>query len=235
MKRKEIIRACIIITIIIALAGSNTPITSVRNVYADNDQNSTVDPSVDGAEVFATQEDIVGHDNPNTEANENYMDSEAPQLDIEGISVEPGELEVDDNNAPDIQSVENAGEANVIPMVSEEVLSDNLRSFEESINENADPIEENGFDVDEIIVEETDVLEKSQEEAISKEPMFSDTEDTELTGECGENATWEINVDTKVLSIFGSGDIDDYASSPWSQFSEDLNKIAISDGITSIG
>lgn len=54
---------------------------------------------------------------------------------------------------------------------------------------------------------------------------------------CGENLTWNLD-ETGILTISGTGDMDDYSSAdpaPWSAKNNDINEIIVLDGVTSIG
>lgn len=58
------------------------------------------------------------------------------------------------------------------------------------------------------------------------------------SGTCGENATWEFDDETGVLTISGSGAMTDYNSPnsrPWHSFSGDITKVVVEKGITTIG
>ena len=57
-------------------------------------------------------------------------------------------------------------------------------------------------------------------------------------GECGVGVTWSYNDQEKILTISGSGAIEDFDSfdaAPWHIYKEELTKIIIQDGITRIG
>ena len=63
---------------------------------------------------------------------------------------------------------------------------------------------------------------------ISTEPA---SEETVISGKCGENLTWTL--DGSELTIAGSGDMYNYTTSPWVDYS--IEKVTIEDGVTSIG
>lgn len=73
-------------------------------------------------------------------------------------------------------------------------------------------------------------------------PSFADEQEEPITGTCGENLTYIYYKSTKTLTIDGTGDMFDYDESPvnggwvapWKKHSE-LEKVVISDGVTSIG
>ena len=63
-----------------------------------------------------------------------------------------------------------------------------------------------------------------------------------LSGVCGDNLTWEFNPKTLTLTVSGKGDMYDYASfsphrpsSPWGEYNRHIERIVISDGVTSVG
>ena len=59
-----------------------------------------------------------------------------------------------------------------------------------------------------------------------------------LSGVCGENVHWNLNTDTGVLEIIGSGDMVDFADEnqvPWHDYASSIFTLLLSDGITHIG
>ena len=56
---------------------------------------------------------------------------------------------------------------------------------------------------------------------------------TPTNGQCGENAFWNYDVDSKTLSISGTGAMNNY-SSPWEKYKNEILTVTIEDGITSI-
>ena len=63
-------------------------------------------------------------------------------------------------------------------------------------------------------------------------------EGTVATGTCGENLTWTLDADG-VLTISGTGPMDFFdieeVGTPWFDYLEDIKKLIINDGVTSIG
>lgn len=60
----------------------------------------------------------------------------------------------------------------------------------------------------------------------------------EIDYTCGENLTWSIDVDTKVLTISGTGKMKDYSSpgtAPWRKYSTVIETLIVEDGVTHIG
>ena len=57
-----------------------------------------------------------------------------------------------------------------------------------------------------------------------------------LSGTCGPNLTWTLNFQTGVLTISGSGNMDDYSwGAPWYSYRQSITSIAIGNSVTSIG
>ena len=58
------------------------------------------------------------------------------------------------------------------------------------------------------------------------------------SGECGENLTWTLDSEG-LLTISGTGNMYDYSATdreqPWAEYSSDITKVIINDGITGIG
>ncbi|WP_288529162.1 leucine-rich repeat protein [uncultured Eubacterium sp.] len=57
-------------------------------------------------------------------------------------------------------------------------------------------------------------------------------------GDCGENVKWRYDSKTKELTIFGSGNMEDYRSSsqsPWCDISEEILTVKVEKGVTSVG
>ncbi len=57
------------------------------------------------------------------------------------------------------------------------------------------------------------------------------------TGTCGDNLTWKFNRSKGALTISGTGEMYNYEYDkvPWFEYLEDVKKIVINDGVTSIG
>ena len=61
-----------------------------------------------------------------------------------------------------------------------------------------------------------------------------------ITGKCGENATWKLDLDTGKLTISGTGAMDDFEywflrGQPWEHYQSYITSVEIDKGITSIG
>lgn len=79
--------------------------------------------------------------------------------------------------------------------------------------------------------------------AILPATLFSASAET-LSGTCGENLTWTLDVATGVLTISGTGAMTDYSesgvnfglpSSPWNEYASNIRTVSVSEGVTSIG
>ena len=59
----------------------------------------------------------------------------------------------------------------------------------------------------------------------------------EVSGTCGDNLTWIFDIETYTLTISGTGDMDNYLSNyhPWMDYENEIKKIVVEDGVTSIG
>ncbi|MBR6109290.1 MAG: leucine-rich repeat protein [Clostridia bacterium] len=57
-----------------------------------------------------------------------------------------------------------------------------------------------------------------------------------FSGTCGDNLTWTLDTETGLLSITGTGEMDDYYSrAPWYDYRSDITSVSIGGGVTSIG
>lgn len=64
-----------------------------------------------------------------------------------------------------------------------------------------------------------------------------------VSGQCGENANYELDLSTGVLRIYGTGSIEDYGKfvngvrmyAPWYDYADFITAVRIEEGITSIG
>lgn len=68
--------------------------------------------------------------------------------------------------------------------------------------------------------------------------VSAEDEEVETSGDCGENATWNFEASTGVLTISGAGEMDDYkkiSAVPWFAHRHDVKEIVIRSGITKIG
>ena len=65
------------------------------------------------------------------------------------------------------------------------------------------------------------------------------TEDQIISGTCGETINYSYNKATRILTISGKGSIDDYDNdskkAPWYSYADEIQKIEIESGITSVG
>ena len=72
---------------------------------------------------------------------------------------------------------------------------------------------------------------------ISIIPLTVSADDLITSGTCGDNLTWNINMETWTLTISGTGDMYDYKSNnrPWEEFADNVKTVVITDGVTTIG
>ena len=57
----------------------------------------------------------------------------------------------------------------------------------------------------------------------------------ETSGQCGDNAFWNYDAETKTFTINGSGEMYRYAySTPWDSYKSEMENAIVEDGITSI-
>ncbi|MBR3629142.1 MAG: leucine-rich repeat protein [Oscillospiraceae bacterium] len=66
-------------------------------------------------------------------------------------------------------------------------------------------------------------------------PAIATAEDT-YSGTCGENVTWQLDMETGTMTISGSGDMKDYRvmDAPWQNYKAEIKTVIIEDGVTSI-
>ena len=57
------------------------------------------------------------------------------------------------------------------------------------------------------------------------------------SGKLGDNLTWSYNTTSHILTISGYGNMQNYSVSryPWKEYNDEILKVIISDGITTIG
>ena len=68
--------------------------------------------------------------------------------------------------------------------------------------------------------------------------ITASAEEAETSGQCGANATWELDLETDTLTISGTGDMADYYDindQPWYNYKDNITSVEIEKGITSIG
>ncbi len=83
-----------------------------------------------------------------------------------------------------------------------------------------------------------DTSEDSEEEPVSGNAVLLSSSSAASSGTCGENLTWTFDEETGVLTISGTGDMDDYENNyamPWNRYRTKIISIVIEEGVTSIG
>lgn len=78
---------------------------------------------------------------------------------------------------------------------------------------------------------ENSVVEKSATEPLSAQ------EEVELDRACGASLTWSLDLDSGVLELLGSGDMDNYSigASPWAEYAQHIQTVILPEQLTSIG
>ena len=69
-------------------------------------------------------------------------------------------------------------------------------------------------------------------------PVILANEEYETSGTCGKNLTWNYDAKSKLLTIDGYGEMEDYGGrygTPWTSFHKDIVKVILPAGITNIG
>ena len=73
---------------------------------------------------------------------------------------------------------------------------------------------------------------------IGSTAISASAEESETSGQCGENATWKLDLDTGKLTISGTGAMKDYyynGDQPWYNYKDNITSVEIEYGVTSIG
>lgn len=69
-------------------------------------------------------------------------------------------------------------------------------------------------------------------------PVVLANEEYETSGTCGKNLTWNYDTESKILTIDGYGEMENYKGrygTPWTSFHKDIVKVILPAGITNIG
>ena len=68
-------------------------------------------------------------------------------------------------------------------------------------------------------------------------PLLNATMHYTISGTCGDDLTWKLDLDTGTLTISGTGKMKDWPSflTPWSSYCAQITSIVIESGVTSIG
>lgn len=84
----------------------------------------------------------------------------------------------------------------------------------------------------EVFAQETEA-----EKEVPAEEVNWQSEEQPTSGSCGANARWSFDRANKVLTISGSGEMNDLdnESAPWGMYCREVKKVVIGNGITSIG
>ena len=116
---------------------------------------------------------------------------------------------------------------------SEEQKKPQGETADASAGEAPETTEETAEDLQE---EPSDTWEDLEEEIME----LADEGDPAVSGSCGVNLTWTFDVDTGVLHISGTGEMENYemaefANIPWNSHRDNMKKAVIDSGVTSIG
>ncbi|MCD7724134.1 MAG: leucine-rich repeat domain-containing protein [Clostridiales bacterium] len=136
------------------------------------------------------------------------------------------------------------GETEEVTAIEETVSVDaetEIADEEENDSETEEvmPIEDetaDELDVEEEVVAETEETLPIEEEEQPVDVSSATLEVQSTSGTCGDNLTWTLD-DDGVLTISGTGDMEDYSSggAPWYSSCESITNVEIGDEITSIG
>ncbi len=73
----------------------------------------------------------------------------------------------------------------------------------------------------------------SNDDLVNATIHYIDSNDV-ATGTYGENLTWSYDYQTRTLTVSGTGPMATYSVAPWDQYLFNIDKVVISDGVTSI-
>ena len=151
------------------------------------------------------------------------------------------EFTIEDEDFDDI-TVE--PEEDAADSASDGVSEDILTEDEELLND------ESSFEdsSEEILIEDASdaASQEYSEETFAEYAELTEDYTGQTSGKCGENATWNYDKSSKVLTISGSGAMWDYkatnlgsstctVTTPWFQYTKEIKDVKISDDITYIG
>lgn len=134
------------------------------------------------------------------------------------------------------------------PEQLEDVLVEEVTEQEERVPERTEEVEEPAASEEEV-AEQKEAEEISSENAVVNEEIQEEKKDPveELnwqsegqptSGSCGTNARWSFDRANKVLTISGSGAMEDYSNAqdvPWSWYYKEIKKVIVEKGVTHIG
>ena len=129
----------------------------------------------------------------------------------------------------------------VLPLSVFAEASNSVRATEQEIVSEETPGAE-----EETPAEETSTLqiannleEASEEAAAVPDDLNSDSSDETVSGNCGEDLSWEFSPKSGTLTIMGSGKMSNYDNgnqkSPWSAYASQIQSVEFPEGLTGIG
>ena len=129
----------------------------------------------------------------------------------------------------------------VLPLSVFAEASNSARATEQEIVSEETPGAE-----EETPAEETSTLqiannseEASEEAAAVPDDLNSDSSDETVSGNCGEDLSWEFSPKSGTLTIMGSGKMSNYddfnQTSPWSAYASQIQSVEFPEGLTGIG
>lgn len=205
--------------------------------HLDLDQDEALneyasDSASEGVDIIAPSND--------DESKEKSGDSGDESVSGSGEASSEGSLEAStDNPASEDASLEDS---------SSEELSLTDESDEASSEDSLENILDEEL-TEEAAAESSDaasLLLSDEENLLESESKLLDSSSDPYSGSCGVSATWKFDPNSGVLTISGSGAMDDYeidnprnytpsVTAPWFQYAESIKDVVISDDITYIG
>ena len=133
--------------------------------------------------------------------------------------------------------------AETVPESSTEEASPEPTEPETDTNGDQIPIDKHTPDFYDALTDDTDDAGETESGLTSEEiPLQNDdttTREASYSGTYGENISWTLDTQSGLLTLTGSGEIQDatsyYSSMPFYEYKDVIQEVVISDGITSIG
>ena len=124
-----------------------------------------------------------------------------------------------------VNQIKDIGRVEITNMLCKNVKleNQNVKNDKEEVEEKAQNIEEKNLKEEE---------EKQVEKKVKRKELAT------YSGTCGDNLTWNLDTSTGVLTISGSGEMNNYSSSssvPWYDNKNYITSVVIGDSVTSIG
>ena len=227
----------VLLMLIILIKGFDPVMAELEDVGEISVQDSTE------SELEHISEEIVVEEDPEIENTPDKTEAEEQEFDTYSDESEPVDEEIDfDEPEEDLELTEESIEEEEILVDGEQDTFIEQEIGEETTFEESELIEED-------ITEETESGETEEGIVLETENELGEydlnKEDPDwvgaTSGTCGTNVRWNLN--NGILTIFGSGEMDNYRfydntnslMAPWYSSSNNINKIVIENGVTSIG